>query len=88
MLKEAVICIVIIIGIFGLELYTQGFTEKTVNEVTEVFDSHNYVKKYTFKIDPTSSEKVLFYKYNISDNYTYPIVNDTSIIKVESVVAE
>lgn len=38
MLKETIICVIIIIGIFGLEYYTQGFTEKTVNEVTEVFD--------------------------------------------------
>ena len=38
MLIEAVICIVIIIGIFGLEYYTQGFTEKTVNEVTGIFN--------------------------------------------------
>ena len=38
MLKETVICIVIIIGIFGLEIYTQNFTEKSVNEVTEIFD--------------------------------------------------
>lgn len=58
------------------------------SEVTEVVDSHNYVKKYTFKIDATSSEKVLFYKYDISQNYTYPIVNETSIINVDSDVAE
>ena len=38
MLKEAVICIVIIIGIFGLEYYTQSFTEKTVSEVTNIFN--------------------------------------------------
>jgi len=38
MLKETIICVIIVIGIFGLEYYTQGFTEKTVNEVTEIFD--------------------------------------------------
>ena len=38
MLKEAIICLIIVITIFGLEYYTQGFTEKTVNEVTEIFD--------------------------------------------------
>jgi len=38
MLKEAVICIVIVIGIFGLEIYTQNFTEKTVGEITGIFD--------------------------------------------------
>ena len=53
MLKETIICVVIIIGIFGLEYYTQGFTEKTVNEVTEVFDKieENISKKDIEKID-------------------------------------
>ena len=39
MLKEAVICVVIIIGIFGLEIYTQNFTSKSVNEITEIFSN-------------------------------------------------
>ena len=38
MLKEAIICIVIIIGILGLEFYTQNFTSKSVSEITEIFD--------------------------------------------------
>ena len=37
MLKEAVICIVIVIGIFGLEIFTQNFTSRTVSEITEMF---------------------------------------------------
>ena len=58
------------------------------SEVTEVVDSYNYVKQYSFKIPATSSEKILFYKYDISKNYTYPIINDNSIIHVDSVIAE
>ena len=38
MLKEMVICIVITIGILGLEFYTQNFTSKSVSEITEIFD--------------------------------------------------
>ena len=37
MLKEAMICIVIVIGIIGLEIFTQNFTSKTVREITEMF---------------------------------------------------
>lgn len=86
---SAKVTITIPVDKLALDMTTKSYLHRVSgSEVTEVFDSHNYVKKYTFKIDPTSSEKVLFYKYNISDNYTYPIVNDTSIIKVESVVAE
>lgn len=53
MLKETIICVVIVIGIFGLEYYTQGFTEKTVNEVTDVFDKieENISKKDIEQID-------------------------------------
>lgn len=38
MLKEAIICIVIVIAIFGLEFYTQNFTQKSVSEITEMFE--------------------------------------------------
>jgi len=37
MIKETVICIIIVIGIIGLELFTQNFTGKTVKEITESF---------------------------------------------------
>lgn len=37
MLKEAIICIVIILGILGLEFYAQNYTQKAVNEITGVF---------------------------------------------------
>lgn len=53
MLKEIIICVVIVVGIFGLEYYTQGFTEKTVNEVTDIFDKleENISKKDIEQID-------------------------------------
>ena len=53
MLKEAVICIVIVIGIFGLEIFTQKFTSKTVNEITEMFSEveESITKKDTKKIN-------------------------------------
>lgn len=37
MLKEMVICIIIVIGILGLEVFIQNFTQKTVTEITEIF---------------------------------------------------
>ena len=37
MLKEIIICIVIILGIFGLEFFTQNYTQKAVNEITGIF---------------------------------------------------
>ena len=73
----------------ALDMTTKSYLHMiSGSEVTEVVDSHYYVKKYSFKIPATSSEKILFYKYDISKNYTYPIINDSSIINVDSVVAE
>lgn len=53
MLKESIICIIIIIGIFGLEFYTQNFTKKTVDEITEMFSKikENMLKQDTEKLD-------------------------------------
>lgn len=39
MFKETVICIVIVVSIFALDMFTQKYTEKTVDEVTTVFSN-------------------------------------------------
>lgn len=76
-------------NILALDMTTNSYLHKVLgSEQTTVVDSANYVSKYTFKIDATSSQKVLFYKYNIDQNYTYPIVNTNSIIGVDVVLAE
>ena len=38
MLKEALICVIIVVGIFGLEFYTKKFTEQTVSDITDIFN--------------------------------------------------
>jgi len=37
MVREAIICIIIVIGILSLEFYTQKFTEKSVKKITGEF---------------------------------------------------
>ena len=37
MFKETVICIVIVISIFAVDIFTQNFTKNTVSEVTKIF---------------------------------------------------
>ena len=37
MFKETVICIVIVVLIFSLDMFTQRYTDKTTVEITEVF---------------------------------------------------
>ena len=38
MLKEAIICIIIVITIVGLDIYTQNFTSESVKEITGIFN--------------------------------------------------
>lgn len=40
----------------------------------------NYISSLTFKVDSQSSTEVRFYKKNVSQNYTYPFVNQNSVI--------
>ena len=51
-------------------------------------NNYDYLSEYAFKIEANSSQKVIFYKKDIEKNYTYPIVNDKSIINVSVVTAE
>ena len=46
-----------------------------------------YVKKFSFKVNASSFNSIIFYKDIITKNYTYPIVNATSIINVSVVSA-
>lgn len=55
-----------------------------ISTTTTNINGSNYINSITFKIDPISSTKVRFYKMDTSQDYTYPIVNETSIINVSS----
>ena len=57
------------------------------SEVLETINGYQYVKKFSFKIDASSSSSLLFYKDDITNDYTYPIVNNTSIVSVNVVKA-
>lgn len=43
-------------------------------------NGYDYVNSITFRMDSESSEAVKFYKANTNIDYTYPIINETSII--------
>lgn len=48
----------------------------------ELIDGSNYINEITFKLDPISSTIVRFYKLDVTKDYTYPIVNNSSIIEL------
>lgn len=58
-----------------LNRLSSNYQEQTIN-------GHQYVSKFSFKVNASSSSEIIFYKDDITQNYTYPIVNDTSIIQV------
>lgn len=53
-----------------------------VSTNTTAIDGFLYINEIKFKIDAISSQVVRFYKKNVTNNYTYPIVNPTSIVTV------
>lgn len=59
------------------EAYDDALVTNTVN-----IGGFDYINSVTFKMDAVSSQIVRFYKKNSSLDYTYPIINPTSIIIV------
>ena len=57
---------------------------KKTNETYTTINNNQYVNSITFKVDAISSEVVKFYKNDTKKNYTYPIINQTSIIEFTS----
>ena len=57
------------------------------NYEEQTIGGFQYVKKFSFKVNASSSNSILFYKNDVTQNYTYPIVNSTSIITVSVISA-
>lgn len=55
--------------------YLNAYNVSIVN-----IDGYDYVNGITFKMDSESSETVKFYKRDVTMDYSYPFVNDNSII--------
>lgn len=72
-----------------LDMTNSNYLNRISNsEQTEKIDNFNYVNKFSFKMNASSSEKVLFYKADPTKNYTYPITNANSIVTVTVETAE
>ncbi len=52
------------------------------NYQEQTIDGYQYVSKFSFKVNASSSNTIIFYKDDVTQNYTYPIVNNSSIITV------
>ena len=58
-----------------------NYKNRLSTETTNI-GNNKYISGFSFKVNATSNEKIKFYKNDITKNYTYPIINDTSEIKV------
>ncbi len=66
-------------NIVPLDMTNPSYLRKIASTTTTI-NGHDYINNYSFKLDALSSETIKFYKSNVNNDYTYPIVNSTSII--------
>lgn len=72
-----------------LDMTNRKYLDRDANsETLEVVNNHNYVSGFSFKMDASSSEKIIFYKKDPKEDYTYPITNENSVIDVNVNIAE
>lgn len=66
-----------------LDMTNKNYLRRLSNsEKIEKINGFNYVSGFSFKMDASSSEKILFYKQSPEKDYTYPVINETPIITV------
>ena len=58
---------------------------KNANYTTTTVDGIAYISSITFKVDVMTSMDIRFYKKDVSQNYTYPIINGTPIVNFNAV---
>ena len=58
---------------------------KNATYTTSTYNGINYISTITFKVDVMTSMDIRFYKWDRSQNYTYPITNPTPVITFSAV---
>lgn len=69
--------------VLRLDMTNEAYLQAISTTQTSV-DGFNYINSLTFKVDAISSARVRFYKMDTNNNYTYPYVNDNSIVDFSS----
>lgn len=62
-----------------LDMTSSAYLNST-SSATELIDGYYYVNNISFKMDSESSEVIRFYKADVTNDYTYPIVNNSSVV--------
>ena len=81
--KDKCASVIITLGfdpnIVPLDMTNPSYLRK-ISSTTTTINGNEYINNFSFKLDALSSETIKFYKSNVNNDYTYPIVNNTSII--------
>ena len=59
---------------------TSEYYLNSISHTTTMINGHEYINSITFNVEAISSAQVKFYKIDATKNYTYPIVNNSSIV--------
>lgn len=59
---------------------TSEYYLNATNYTTTTINGYSYINSVTFNVDAISSAQVKFYKIDATQDYTYPITNNSSII--------
>ena len=93
MLKEMCICIIIVVLIFGLDIFTQNYTKESVNKISEMLANLKEEILKTNKSEITKKVKEIDNNWNkMHDKLAYYIEHDelekvdTAIITMKSYI--
>ena len=81
--KSAIVTLTYDPNILRIDMTNNLYIDNKSTESTQVIESHNYVKKITMPITAASTKKIIFYKADTSQDYSYDGRTGTSIITVE-----
>ena len=63
---------------------TNYYYQNRKSQVLETLNNYDYVNSFTFPVKPQTSVAIKFYKLNTTNNYTYPIINNTPVVEFSS----
>lgn len=88
MIKETIICIVIVIMIFTLDVVTQKYTEKSVETMTTLLSNlKTEISKQDIESAKTKIQEIDYNWHNMHDKLAYYIEHD-ELEKVDSAIIQ
>lgn len=80
--KSAIVTLTYDPRLLRIDMTNNLYIDNKATQSTEVIDSHNYVDKITIPVGANMTKKIIFYKSDTNNDYTYDGRTGTSIIGV------